>query len=90
MSGNEVAVRRTKSCGLRRVACGALVLFTLVVAPSFTMAQPPTAPKPKPKPEELKAYTLPYFFAIVGVLAVLSPLCMPVKRKWDVPNRNDE
>lgn len=45
--------------------------------------------KPPPKPEELKQYTLPYFFTILGVLAVFGSLCMPANRKWDVP-RDDE
>lgn len=89
MSGNERTARPFLRRRCRSVVLGLVLSAVAVAAPPVAFAQPASA-KPKPKPEELKAYTLPYFFAIVGVLAILSPLCMPVKRKWDLPNQTEE
>lgn len=72
--------RRSPRSWIAAVIAGlALVAFM----PTAAWAQPKPVKK-EPTPEELKGYTLPYFFTAVGVLAVTMSICWPAQRKWDI------
>ena len=42
------------------------------------------------KEESVKGYTMPYFFAGIGVLAIVIAACRPSNRKHEVPELSDE
>jgi hypothetical protein len=63
---------------LRSIAVAILCLT--IVAPTTALAQGKGV---EVKPEDEKGYTLPYFFTLVGFLAIVLPVCMTAGRKWD-------
>jgi hypothetical protein len=64
------------------------VLCLTALTPGLALAQ--KSKTAEPTPEELKGYTLPYFFALIGVLAAVVAVCRPVGRKWDIAAADDE
>jgi hypothetical protein len=70
----------------------AAVVGVMLVAlvPTSAWAQAAGKGKKEPTPEELKGYTLPYFFTAVGVLAVTMTICWPANRKWEVSLTDDD
>jgi hypothetical protein len=42
------------------------------------------------KDAPVKGYTLPYFFTLIGGLAMVVPVCMPSSRKWDIAADEEE
>jgi hypothetical protein len=80
-----------ESIGWRRQVAtwlvAALCLF-VSLGPSTALAQP--KPKEPPKPEDMKGYTLPYFFTLAGMLLVVVAICTPSHRKWDVGSGGEE
>lgn len=77
--------RRSPRAWLAVVAC--LVLIALLPTTAWAQAN---KGKKEPTPEELKGYTLPYFFTAVGVLAVTMTICWPANRKWEVALSDDD
>ena len=71
---------------MRRVGIAAAVGCFAALAPRPAFAQ---AKKGKGEPEDEKGYTLPYFFSIIGVLAMLVAVGMPCSRKWDVEKEEE-
>lgn len=43
----------------------------------------------EPPPEEKKSYTMPYFFSGLAVLIIVTPLCWPALRRWDIPVKEE-
>jgi hypothetical protein len=60
-----------------------LVACLALAAPTAAMAQAKKGDPEKPKPEDLKGYTLPYFFTLIGFLAVVVSVGMTSGRTWD-------
>jgi hypothetical protein len=81
--------RRSRLLFVRRVVSAVVVAWAVLGLGSDAIYAQGKG-KPPPKPEELKQYTLPYFFTVIGVLAVFGSLCLPANRKWDVGREDDD
>ncbi len=78
--------------GLRLAAVlrwvGVAALCLAILSPTAALAQ--SKKGEEPTPAELKGYTLPYLFTLIGFMTVVITICMTANRKWDFVKNEDE
>ena len=82
MPRDNAMLRFDRSWKRRMVAVAAAVVLSAVAFEPTIALEQGKGNEPAVE-EEKKGYTLPYFFTMIAVMAVVVPVCMACSRKWD-------
>jgi hypothetical protein len=76
---------------LRRLPAAVAVAIVLTATTiTFAQAEPTAARKDGPPPSATKNYSIPWVATMLGLAAIIAPVAIATRRKWEMPFPEDE